>query len=344
MKFIGKLALLASLASAASIGKRSSPLDVQIEQVGNSGVKATIKNSGSEDLKLLKTGSILDSAPVEKIRVYQGDSKIGFTGIRLRIGNSGFAEDSFQTIPAGQTIEVSFDAAELHDITKNGDYNFVANGMLSYAAAGSTEIAGVIPYTSNTITATVDGAEAAKARAKFVHKRTAIQSDCSSSKLRVVENALSNCATLSLASAEAALSDSALMVEYFGTTSVASEVAQVFSNVADECSSDTRGYSATYCTDVLYSCTSNVLAYTLPSADLIVYCDLFYSALPGVTGTCHGQDQATTALHETTHLTEVAGTDDLGYGYDAATRLSTQEALYNADSYALFANAVYVGC
>lgn len=72
MKFLCNIALLASLVSAASMGKRGSPLAVQIEQVGNSGLKATITNTGAEDLKVLKTGTILDSAPVEKVQVFRG--------------------------------------------------------------------------------------------------------------------------------------------------------------------------------------------------------------------------------------------------------------------------------
>lgn len=45
-------------------------------------------------------------------------------------------------------------------------------------------------------------------------------------------------------------------------------------------------------------------------------------------------------LHEETHAPGVysPGTDDLGYGYAAATRLSSSQALNNADSYALYAN------
>lgn len=72
MMFLGNVALLASLASAASMGKRAAPLNVQLEQVGNSGVKATITNTGAEDLKVLKVGTILDSAPVEKVQVFHG--------------------------------------------------------------------------------------------------------------------------------------------------------------------------------------------------------------------------------------------------------------------------------
>jgi deuterolysin len=55
---------------------------------------------------------------------------------------------------------------------------------------------------------------------------------------------------------------------------------------------------------------------------------------------CHAQDQATTTLHEFTHAPGVysPGTEDNGYGYDAATALSADAALNNADSYALYAN------
>ena len=35
------------------------------------------------------------------------------------------------------------------------------------------------------------------------------------------------------------------------------------------------------------------------------------------------------------------GTEDLGYGYQAATALSASQALDNADSYALFSNGTY---
>ncbi|KAI1815911.1 neutral protease 2-like protein [Poronia punctata] len=339
MKFLGTAALFASIVSAAS-----SPLDVQIKQVGNSGLKATITNTGSEDLKVLKTGTILDSAPVEKVHVFKGESKVGFQGIKLRITQGNYEDDVFQVIPAGQTVEVNFDAAELHDLAASGAYDFVANGVLSYAAADSNEIAGTVPYSSNKITAQVDGTEAAKVRASFMNKRTAVQSDCTGSYATATNNAVSACRSFAAAASSAALTNTDKVAEYFKSTSVGSTVAAVFGRVISECGSTSSGVSDTYCTDVYGACSSNVLAYTLPSGSYIVNCPLYFSALPGVSGTCHAQDQATTTLHETTHLTQIAGTDDLGYGYDAALSLSSSQALNNADSYALFANAIHVGC
>lgn len=70
MRFLA-LASLASLASGLAVdpAQRPSPLSVAIEVVGNSEVKATVTNSGDSDLKLLKTGSILDPQAVEKTEI-----------------------------------------------------------------------------------------------------------------------------------------------------------------------------------------------------------------------------------------------------------------------------------
>lgn len=72
MKFIAGFSLLASVASAISVdvNKRDTPLDVKLEVVGNSGIKASITNAGSAALKLFKTGTILDDFPVEKVELH----------------------------------------------------------------------------------------------------------------------------------------------------------------------------------------------------------------------------------------------------------------------------------
>ena len=75
--------------------------------------------------------------------------------------------------------------------------------------------------------------------------------------------------------------------------------------------------------------------YTLPSGSYMVNCPLYFSALTGLSRTCHAQDQATTSLHETTHLSQIAGTDDFGtYGYAGVRSLSAAQNLRHADTYA----------
>ncbi|KAI1850876.1 hypothetical protein JX265_004930 [Neoarthrinium moseri] len=343
MKFLAGVSLLASLVSAASLARRAEPLDVQLQMVGNTAVKATIKNTGSDSLKVFKTGSFLDSSPVEKVQVFKGETQVAFAGIRLRVSTQNLDEDAFHIIEAGETIEALFNIGELHDLSEGGEYNVVASGAVSYAALDSTIIEGVVPYTSNSISAKVDGAEAAEVQRRFVEKRTTVQSDCTGSKRTAQITALNNCVSLARAAASAATSNTAKVTEYFKSTSASSTLVTVFNRVASECGTS-GGVSKQYCTDVYGACSSNVLAYTLPSGSYMVSCPLYFSALPALTKSCHAQDQATTTLHEVTHLSQIKGTQDLGYGYSAATRLSASQALNNADSYALFANAIYAGC
>ncbi|KAF2193005.1 neutral protease 2-like protein [Zopfia rhizophila CBS 207.26] len=345
MKFLS-IAALATLASAVSVDltKRETPLDVKLEMVGNTAVKASIKNTGTTDLKVFKTGTFLDDSAVEKVEVFRGDSQVAFDGIRLQVTTMGLGEEAFQVIPAGETVEATFDIAEAHDLSNGGAVDIVSAGAVSFAEADSTEIAGIVPFSSNRISAEVNGAEAAKVRRAFPEKRTVVQSDCTGTRRTATLSALSNCRSLASAAASAANSNTAKMVEYFksSSSSTRSTVAAVFNRIVSECGSSTSGVSRQYCSDVLGACSSGVLAYTQPSSSLMVSCPLYFSALPALTSSCHAQDQATTTLHETTHLTQIKGTSDYGaYGYNAVRGLTAAQNLNHADTYSLFANGKF---
>ncbi|KAI0886669.1 Deuterolysin metalloprotease family-domain-containing protein [Annulohypoxylon maeteangense] len=351
MKFTAGVSLFAAVASAISVDltKRDTPLDVKLEMVGNTAVKASITNTGASDLKIFKTGTFLDeNAPTEKVAVYQGGNKVQFDGVKLRVMTTGLGEEAFQTIAAGETVEATFDVGQVYDLSAGGNYDVVSLGAMSFAEANTTEISGVVPVSGSTVSAQIDGAAAKEVRRRFHAKRIDVQSDCTGTKLSQTNTAISNCRALASAAATAASSGSATKVtEYFksSTSSVRSTVASVFQRVASECGSTSSGVSDLYCSDVYGACSSGVLAYTLPSQSYMVNCNLYYTALSPITSTCHGQDQATTTLHESTHLTQIKGTDDYGtYGYSGVRGLSASQNLNHADTYALFANAIYVGC
>ncbi|RYP77822.1 hypothetical protein DL771_000919 [Monosporascus sp. 5C6A] len=340
MKVLTGVSLLASLASAVSVdlGKRDSPLDVKLEMVGNTAVKASITNNGETDLKLFKTGSFLDEAAVEKVDVFQANSKLAFEGIRLRALTTDLAEDVFETIGAGATLETTFDIAHTYDLSGGGAVDLSSEGVFAYAEPNTTEIVGVVPYSSNLLSAEVDGAVAGEARSAFLGRRSIVQSDCTGSRLTAIRNALSNCASLARSAATAASSGNAAKVtEYYksSSSSVRSTVSGVFSRVATECGSTSSGVARYYCSDVYGACGGNVLAYTVPSASYMVNCPLYFSGLPALSRSCHAQDQATTTLHEVTHLSQIAGTDDFGtYGYNGVRGLSAAQNLRHADTYA----------
>ncbi|KAK1777215.1 Deuterolysin metalloprotease family-domain-containing protein [Copromyces sp. CBS 386.78] len=352
MKFLAGLSLIASVASAMSVDltQRGGPLDVKIEVVGNTNVKASITNTGMEPLKVLKTGSILDTAAVEKTQIFSSSGPVAFDGLRLRVAASHLTEDAFQLIAPGETVSATWDPAEVHDLSAGGSFDLKVSGALQFADVDSVQLKGTIPFSSNIITGhSVDGAAASAARHSFHAKRSVVQSDCTSTKGTATRTAMSNCRALAAAASQAASSGAAAkMTEYFksSTSSTRSTVANVFAKIASECGSTTSGVAKYYCSDVYGACSSGVLAYTLPSASYMVNCPLYFSALSALSRTCHAQDQATTTLHEVTHLSQIKGTTDQNgcYGYSCVQSLSASQNLNHADTYALFANAIYVGC
>ncbi len=83
-------------------------------------------------------------------------------------------------------------------------------------------------------------------------------------------------------------------------------------------------------------CASNIFAYVNPSQPYnINFCGAFFRA--PVTGT---DSKAGTVIHELTHFTVVAGTDDIVYGQSGARSLARSNpnaAIRNADSHEYFA-------
>lgn len=253
----------------------------------------------------------------------------------------GLTKEAITSLAAGDSIEDEFDIASTADLANGGTITLNSQGFVPVVKNG--KVTGFLPFKSNSLSVDVDGAKAATIAKAIAHnvRRTTLE-DCSGSQRSALETALSNAADLATQAADAAESgDESKFEEYFMTTDAEtrSTVAERLRAVARE--SSTSGSSTTYyCEDTLGYCEPNVLAYTLPSLNVIANCDIYYSELPALARSCHAQDQATTTLHEFTHAPGVysPGTDDLGYGYNAATQLSAADALNNADSYALYAN------
>ncbi|KAF7717780.1 Penicillolysin [Penicillium ucsense] len=327
---------------------KADALDVTLSHVSDTRIKAVVKNTGKEEITFVHLNFFRDSAPVKKVAVYKDNQEVTFEGILRRFKTHDLTSESLTTLAAGQTLEDEFDIASTADLSNGGAVTLRSSGSVPLVHEGT--VSGYIPYHSNELKIEVDGGKAAQVEkaVKTLSKRTR-ETCSSSSRQSALNRALSNAAQLATAAANAAQSGSASKFqEYFKTTSssVRSTVAARLRAVAREASSASSGATTYYCTDTLGYCETNVLAYTLPSQNIVANCDIYYSYLPALANTCHAQDQATTTLHEFTHAPGVysPGTQDNGYGYAAATSLSSSGAVNNADSYALYANAIYLGC
>ncbi|OAQ76930.1 peptidase m35 deuterolysin protein [Purpureocillium lilacinum] len=343
------LAFAAMVAAAPSAENRGpSPFEVKLEMLGNSEIKATFTNKGNNRLKILRTGSILDTSSVEKAKVFSGETPVPFQGARLRLATNVLDDSDFQRISPGETVEVTFDIAETHDLSSGGKFDVLADGSFGFADEKSNILIGSIPYVSKHIGAEVDGTIAAAVHSAFHEKRTRVQSDCQGQQLQVTQTALRNCASIARKAQQAAASGpAAKLQEYFKSSSqqVRNTVSTVFGRVASECGSTNSGVSTYHCRDPYGNCGGRVLAYTIPSYSVMVYCPLYFNNLPDLSNTCHAQDKANTNLHESTHLTQIKGTDDYGgYGYDFVRSLTPAQNLNHADTYTLYAQAINVGC
>ncbi|KAM5478312.1 putative deuterolysin [Microsporum canis] len=360
MQLIAFLAALgvpvAFAATIPSVPLNHSMIDVKLSAAGNSMVKATITNNGDRALNLLRFNTIMDEHPTRKVMVYQNGAEVQFTGMLPRYMMSNLTPDYFVSLGPKASVEHSFDLAATHDLSRGGKITVMAQGTVPTAEEHGTTITGHTVYESNKITMEVDGNKAAavvqamgKVKAGSIDKRSkVVTSSCHGNQLQVLQTALANSARLSQAAAKAAQSNPRKLQEYFKATDsgTVQKVVSRFMSVARESSSNSAGGTTYYCNDSMGGCHTGVLAYTLPSQNLVVNCPIYYSDIPALNKRCHGQDQATTTLHEFTHNPAVVSpfAQDLGYGYDRVAALPASKAIQNADTYALFANAIYVGC
>ncbi|GKU01252.1 deuterolysin metalloprotease family protein [Fusarium langsethiae] len=357
MKWLAGLAF-ASMAAAVPLtgGRAPTPLNVELELQGNSKVKAVVTNNGSRNLKLLRLGTFLDEAPVERVQVYSASDfsatavkePVPFDGVYLSIDTSMLDDTSFQTILAGESYETSFDIAQFHDLSAGGKFSVLSSGILSYAEENTTELVGSIPFYSNQLDAEVDGPQAFFVRTVFHSKRAQVQSDCNGDRFTVTQAALAQCVSQATAAQQAAANGPAdKMDEYFKRSDAATRatVADVFAKITAACGTIDSGDMRYYCSDVYGACQNGVLAYTVPNGNYMSYCDLYFDRLPATTTNCHGQDKGNTNLHEMTHLNQIKGTSDFGgYGYSFLRSLTAEQNINHADTYALFAQAVSMSC
>ncbi|RYO91637.1 hypothetical protein DL766_003184 [Monosporascus sp. MC13-8B] len=151
------------------------------------------------------------------------------------------------------------------------------------------------------------------ATAHQVDGAAAPSADCDSAQRSVLEDALGWCRAYAEGGAAAASSgDAGKLEEYFKSSSAKTRgtVADVFNRVASGCGSSAGGASRTHCADICPGATATVASSRTLS--------------PG---------------------SRVKGTEDYGcYGYECARGLSPEQNINHADAYALFTNAIAVGC
>ncbi|KAH8836253.1 hypothetical protein RJ55_10022 [Drechmeria coniospora] len=184
-----------------------------------------------------------------------------------------------------------------------------------------------------------------------LQKRSKIQSTCGGREAAIKE-ALQVCASRARAGQQFALdsqSGSDIMKLFFKNDdeSTRQRVANLLSKVAKECEANGDGETTIGCTENEYKLCVNgggTKAYSNKIGGSEIYlCDVAFNEPFKKAKNCGARDLAFTMLHEMTH-SRGSTNDFSSYGINAVQRLTPDQNIQHADSYALFATAVASKC
>ncbi len=236
------------------------------------------------------------------------------------------------TIPAGGVIRTKVELSAAYDISRTGEYTFRLRGDEGANKRASNAVSIAIDRDASDFVDYLAQAEAeADAASRYL---TPSYVSCSSSRQTTLVSALSAAQTMAQRAktfTNAGTTGTA-WTTWFGayTSSHYSTVNTHYNNIYSTFTTKTVTF---YC-----DCTDSSYAYVYPSQPYKIHlCNAFWSA--PLTGT---DSKGGTLVHETSHFTVVASTDDWAYGQSACKSLATSnstKAIDNADTHEYFAEA-----
>ncbi|ESK90392.1 deuterolysin metalloprotease family protein [Moniliophthora roreri MCA 2997] len=304
--------------------------------------KATVKNTGSEAVKVLKYNTILDgSLPTRSFVVTKDGKEVPFTGVKPYVSLSDVDDSAYVIIPPGESVTVNHNVASLFDFASAGAGTYSFKPVTSFQIAGSEEkVSGFAEseqadVTSNAVAVNVT---------KQLEKPDILQKRARNICNNPAQNAFINAAYAE--GKEMARASLAYMSNYPGSdlyrryfkNNDPNTVAGVFNGVATENSAQ----RTIDCSDPYGYCSSRGwIAYALYAPPGNVYvCPPFFSQVPqndlctGATTVNNRNQRGAIILHELTHA--ISGTVDVNYGCPVDEQLNANDQLRNADNYNCF--------
>lgn len=313
---------------------------------------ATIKNTGSEDVSLLKWGSILSDLSVKQFDIYDVDSGnatifAGMTGVLYDL--TLVTADAWQFLAAGAEISKEIDFSATHMLSEAGDYLAITDNVFEYVEGewAGQSASGVLPYFANaTVTVSDEGVAASKAKftQREVEKRVKIEGCTDATRRSTLTAAYGRAHEIATNAANVAKTGTGdIFNKWFKSNSQADRnaVGGVFDNIA---TTTNVGEPAKFATNCQGDCSAGVVAYAAIATSngqivggTVYMCDPFWT-FPLNTPECPGGNgQADVLVHEVSHL---YGKLDTAYGVDPALALGHDQAMMNADNYRYYARQI----
>ncbi|TFK81245.1 Metalloprotease [Polyporus arcularius HHB13444] len=317
----------------------------EVQSIDDIKVTAAVTNTGSEDVKVLKFGTILDNHyPTRSFTVSRDGIAANFTGIKLQIDLDVLDDFAYVVIPAGETVIVEHEVASLYNFEELGTGAFEFEPVTDFQVVAADAKPNAYKVSAGKVKVNVKSD--VSQREMKTHEKRARVSCPNSSESSFISSSYSEGKSLASIVVNYISSNGAdsLYRSYFGS-SPTSTVLDVFSAVAGE-NSRSRMLS---CNDPYKICSDppGVIAYTMTPSTNIYFCSIFYREVT-TSSLCNGTTVASrsirggTVLHELTHA--LSNTTDVGYGcsYDQSLGMwSPSQARSNADNYNCFATQVY---
>jgi len=347
------VATFLAFASSASAGVRglTTTLEAQKSFVGVADdpvLKVTYRNTSAEDLYIVRWQTALQGVEENLFDVRLDGQPVAYTGRLYKRATPGAGD--YVRIPAGGSVSTQVELSSVYDMSHTGEYTVrqsssIQGGLRGTAKAFSNLAAGTLE--SNVVTLGVERDERGAAAIETLVQLADLSLPekaltpsyvcCSSTRQSQLSTALNNAQGLAQRSrdylnavATASRSTDTNYKTWFGTYSSTnwSKITTDYSKIYSAMSGSTYTF---HC-----DCTDSSYAYVFANQPYHVHlCGAFWNA--PATGT---DSKAGTLIHESSHFTVLAGTQDYAYGQTACRSLAisnVSRAINNADSHEYFA-------
>jgi peptidyl-Lys metalloendopeptidase len=296
-------------------------------------VSVTISNSSKGALRLLRWYTPFEDVEEPLFEVTRDGVPVEYIGAHYKRPQP--EERDFIILRAGESFTRTVNLADYYDLSVSGSYlvsyNVKSPNLYPLERVANQQNEGL---KSNTVSLFAEGraAKVPTTEAPSVVSGTSSYTKCTTSQQSLVATARNNASVYASDSLNYLLSGAtgARYTTWFGayTSSRYNTVKGNFTNIKNAMDTASMNFDC--------GCKKRYYAYVYPNQPYNIYlCSVYWQA--PATGT---DSKAGTLIHETSHFSIVAGTDDWVYGQSGAKSLAISDpnkAVDNADSHEYFA-------
>ena len=296
-------------------------------------VTVTLRNDGRHAVKMLRWYTPAEGLEEPLFEVTRDGAKVAFEGPHYK--RPAATEQDYLRLAPGESLTRSVDLQGAYDLSRSGNYSIRFSLGGSHAHDGQAET--VRQLASNAVNLWIEGRPNTTLEAldvsATVTSNVAFSGRCSTTQQATLLDALNAASAMADNSTSYLNGTPGATLRYttwFGAYSLTNWNTAKTHFVAIKDAFDTKALTLDC------SCKKSYYAYVYPNQPYKIYvCSAFWSA--PMTGT---DSKGGTLIHEMSHFTAVAGTDDHVYGQSGAKNLALTNptnALNNADNHEYFA-------